>query len=73
MRCKICNSLLTEYEISRKDPSTGEFLDTCGDCIGSIREALQDFDDTPYRYDILHDDNEFEENDAEGVDIEDNP
>jgi len=32
MRCKICDQLLNEWESVRKDPMTGEYLDTCGYC-----------------------------------------
>ena len=57
MRCKICDVILSDYEVTRKDPTTGEYLDTCGDCLRSVREALQDFDrEIPYRYDIGIDD-----------------
>lgn len=58
MRCKICDSILNDYETTRKDPTSGEYLDTCSYCIGEIRSALQDFEDTPYRYDLLLDDDE---------------
>ena len=32
IRCKICDQLLNEWESVRKDPMTGEYLDTCGYC-----------------------------------------
>lgn len=61
MRCKMCDALLSDYEATRKDPTSGEYLDTCGECLRSVREALQDFDgEIPYKYDI-------------GLDDEDNP
>lgn len=34
MRCKVCNELLNEYESTRKDPETKQFLDTCTQCLG---------------------------------------
>ena len=53
MRCKICDVILSDYEVTRKDPTTGEYLDTCGECLRAVREALQDFDgEIPYRYDV---------------------
>lgn len=55
MHCKICDKPLSDYEVSRKDTTTGEYLDTCSECLASIREALQDFEDTPYKYDLLLD------------------
>jgi hypothetical protein len=58
MRCKICDVILSDYECTKKD-SNGEYLDTCGQCLSSIREALQEFDeDIPYKYDIGLDNDE---------------
>ena len=58
MRCKICDVILSDYEATKKD-NDGQYLDTCGQCLGSIREALQDFDkDLPYKYDIGLDEDE---------------
>ena len=59
MRCRICDVILSDYECTKKD-NDGQYLDTCGQCLGSIREALQDFDkDLPYKYDIgLNEDEE---------------
>lgn len=59
MRCKICNVILSDYESTRKDPTTGEYLDTCGECLREIRESLQEFDgEIPYRYDVGLDEDE---------------
>ena len=58
MRCRICDVILSDYEATKKD-NDGQYLDTCGQCLGSIREALQDFDkDLPYKYDIGLDEDE---------------
>jgi hypothetical protein len=32
MRCKACDANLTDYESTKKDPLTGEFLDLCSGC-----------------------------------------
>ena len=49
---------MSDYEATKKD-NDGQYLDTCGQCLGSIREALQDFDkDLPYKYDIGLDEDE---------------
>jgi hypothetical protein len=59
MRCKICDVILSDYEVTRKDPTTGEYLDTCGECLSHIRLALQEFDgEIPYKYDIGLDEDE---------------
>jgi len=52
MRCKICDSVLNDYELTRKDPKSGEFLDTCSECVRVIRECLEDFDEVPYKHDV---------------------
>ena len=39
MRCKACNSILGDYELSRKDNETGEFVDLCNRCLTSAREG----------------------------------
>jgi len=59
MRCKICDVVLSDHEATRKDTTTGEYLDTCGECLRSSREALQEFDgEIPYKYDVGLDDDE---------------
>lgn len=51
--------MLSDHEATRKDANTGEYLDTCGECLRSIREALQEFDgEIPYKYDVGLDDQE---------------
>ena len=39
MRCKACNIILSDYELSRKDSETGEFIDLCNRCLTSAREG----------------------------------
>lgn len=57
MKCQICDKSLNDYEATRKDVVTGEYLDTCSECLSAIRESLQDFEeDMPYRYDVGLDD-----------------
>ena len=49
MRCKICDTLLTPNQSVKKD-SRGNFLETCGNCMASVYESLDDF--TPFLKDI---------------------
>lgn len=51
MRCRVCDEVLTDHELTRKDANSGDFLDTCTNCLRAIREALSDFDEPPYRHD----------------------
>lgn len=39
MRCKACDSLLSDVDLGRKDRDTGDFLDLCGTCYRHSEEA----------------------------------
>ncbi len=39
MRCRACNTMLSDAESVRKDRLTGEYLDMCTDCIISGGEG----------------------------------
>ena len=36
MRCTCCNKRLSDYEATLKHAVTGEYLDTCMDCLSDI-------------------------------------
>lgn len=36
MRCVACNVELTDFEATRKNANTGEYLDMCNHCFGEI-------------------------------------
>ena len=36
MRCGCCNKRLSDYETTLKHAVTGEYLDTCTDCLSDI-------------------------------------
>lgn len=55
MRCRCCDKILNDYELTRKDPETGVHLDTCSGCLREIRESLREWDTDGYRYDVLLD------------------
>jgi hypothetical protein len=40
MRCCCCNKNLSDYESTRKSKSTGEYLDMCNKCYGTIEDDL---------------------------------
>lgn len=46
MRCKACDKMLNDYETSRKDRLTGEFLDLCGTCHSVSSKAASDYNTT---------------------------
>jgi hypothetical protein len=62
MRCVCCNSLLSDFEATRRCASTGDFLDMCNDCYYTVRDDIEVFE----RYDLRHEsDIEMEEDDGE--------
>ena len=44
MRCRACNEILSDFELTRKDKETGDFLDLCNDCAYESDLAMDDFD-----------------------------
>lgn len=40
MRCKACNTLLTDKEAAKKDPYSGEYTDMCSGCWSEAYDAL---------------------------------
>ena len=50
MRCKACNKELNSFESTRRGFESGEYLDLCNDCFGTIAE---DFNVTE-REDLKH-------------------
>lgn len=63
MKCVCCNKALSDYEATLKHGETGEYLDTCMECLGEI-QALVPLStiDNPG---LLHKDNTL---DTEGLD-----
>jgi hypothetical protein len=49
MRCSDCNTLLSDYEATRRDKETEEYMDLCGACYGSYRQSMRELDDTEER------------------------
>ena len=44
MRCKACDTLLSDAESVLKDKKTGEYYDLCGNCLQASFEALEDLE-----------------------------
>ena len=40
MRCSACNKKLSDYETTLKHAVTGEYLDTCLDCLSEIAKEV---------------------------------
>lgn len=41
MRCRACDTILTDFEMTRKD-SQGTYYDMCSDCLSVARKAVSD-------------------------------
>jgi len=61
MRCYCCNKALSDYEATRKSVSTGNFLDMCNKCYGSVSGDILALE----RTDLRHEDEEEEFHDVE--------
>ncbi len=46
MRCYCCQRLLNDFESTRKSKTTGEYLDMCNACVGSVQDQLETIDRT---------------------------
>ena len=44
MRCKACDQILNDIELSRKDKDTDLFIDLCGKCLTYSNEASYNVD-----------------------------
>ena len=42
----MCDVLLTDVEVVLKDKDTGEYYDSCGNCLAISTEALEELEDT---------------------------
>lgn len=45
MRCRACNTELTDIESVKKDAATGEYVDLCLDCLITVRETVRELDE----------------------------
>jgi hypothetical protein len=49
MRCRACNKVLTDFELTRKSTVSEDFLDLCNDCYRTIKEDVP----TVERHDLM--------------------
>lgn len=38
MKCQCCDKMLSDYEATRKNAETGQYLDLCQDCLDDVME-----------------------------------
>ena len=60
MRCYCCDKALSDFESTRKSVTSGEYLDMCNKCYGTVRDDLV----SEERYD-LYDGDEDQTTDTE--------
>jgi len=62
MRCSCCNKALNNYESTLKSATTGEYMDTCMDCLDGLdietvgREDLNWFEEAEGNDEVEDDD-----------------
>lgn len=68
MRCVSCNTLLSDYEATRKLALTNQYVDMCNQCFASVSEDLP----TLERSDLAHDEDliDYDEINHCGLDID---
>lgn len=49
MKCRVCDVLLSDFESTRKNAETGEFLDMCNYCFSYVKRSIE----TTERIDLL--------------------
>jgi hypothetical protein len=64
MRCVICNEELRDFEATRKDPYTKQFLDTCNQCWKATKIASLD------NYDLMSEADRAELDEVDEFDID---
>lgn len=64
MRCSCCDVILSDFEATRKNRETGEYLDMCNKCASFVTDTIQTIDRGDLPEDDVGDDSvEFVEND----------
>lgn len=61
MHCCLCDALLTDFEATRRNAHTGEFLDICNHCFQDLKDIVPTRDRKDLVNQSVFDDNEDEE------------
>ena len=62
-RCRACDCILNDYEMTRKSAITGEYYDLCSHCFNYIRYDVQ----SKERIDLKEVSDDFEESDENSL------
>jgi len=60
-RCRACDVILSDYEMTRKSTVTGEYFDLCNKCFGCIKHDVH----SKERLDLKDISDDFEESDED--------
>lgn len=52
MRCKSCNTVLNDSELSRTEEDTADFIDLCGSCFSVSDRATHNYDIDASDFDV---------------------
>lgn len=66
MRCRACNKNLNDFESTRKNPETGEYLDLCNHCYHEVQSDIT----ATEREDLREGDDELFEDEGEKIEID---
>ena len=61
MHCVLCDALLTDFEATRRNAVTGEFLDICNHCFQDLKDIVPTRDRKDLVNQSVFDDNQDEE------------
>jgi hypothetical protein len=57
MRCLSCDSILSDFEATRKGAFSGQYIDMCNSCFNTINDNVLSID----RSDLEHDSDSFDQ------------
>lgn len=60
MRCVCCNTVLSDFEATRRSINTDDFVDICNVCLKTIDDDVKTID----RLDLKHDDANYNDDDG---------
>jgi hypothetical protein len=66
MRCASCDSILSDFEATRKGAFSGQYLDMCNSCFATINDQVYAIE----RTDLEHDSDSFDQELDDSLDNE---
>jgi len=60
MKCYCCDVILSDYEATRRNAITSEFIDMCNKCYKSVCKVVLAVERDDLRHDVIEDEFEYE-------------